>query len=185
MPGAVSVRTLTQFGEDDPDDYVTYSPQAWEELLLSLGRVPYLAALDCVANGRDGDSSRGPYLVFAAVRIERDGRAWLQLSLPGTGFEPHARQAALLDVLRVVADQANGSGPAGTGAVPRPASTIMTRPQRSACSMPSRPSCRPAAPTCGTSCRRMSCRPAIPGGEPLAAAQSSCFPGVISMVRPG
>jgi hypothetical protein len=110
IPGAISIQMTTMLNKQDGfDAYVTYSPQAWEEMLLSLGRVPYLTTLQATANDSDGDSLTGPYIAFAVRRVDSGGGTWLQLGLQGSAelFVPEPRQAALLDVLRTVADQAN------------------------------------------------------------------------------
>lgn len=109
LPGAVSVRLLSKFDHEYRyEDYVTYSHEAWEEMLLSLGRVPVLAALECAANDADGGSD-GPYLDFIADRVDAGGGTWLQLGVKGSRelLVPGPQRVVLLEFLRGAAERAN------------------------------------------------------------------------------
>ncbi|MEV0731890.1 hypothetical protein [Polymorphospora sp. NPDC050346] len=110
-PGLMSIRLLTRLSDDvEYDRYdpsVTYSREAWEDFLLTLGRVPVLASLDLEANDNAGGPD-GPGLAFGAVRVEGDG-TWICLDLRESGkfAGPGPRRVALLEFLREVAEEAN------------------------------------------------------------------------------
>jgi hypothetical protein len=107
-PGAVSIQLQTRLsGKEPPAVPCPYSREAWEDLLLTLGRVPDWAWMECAANDSEGDTD-GPYVEFVADRIDSAGTWWL-LSTKGSPdmllAEPG--RSALLEFLRGVADRAN------------------------------------------------------------------------------
>jgi hypothetical protein len=109
VPGAISIQLGTSQDKGDPSPCVTYSPDAWDGFLLSLGRVPSLATLECNANDDDGDSVRGPYLGFVVSRIDSGEGTWLVLSVKGSPemLVPEQRRSVLLDLLRGAAERSN------------------------------------------------------------------------------
>ena len=117
VPGAVSVELYCRLNKDGPvhrwredgdlGGNVTYSPEAWEELLQWLGRVPWSVALGCAANGNDGDTDAS-WLDVWAHRVNSAGMTWWHLTVKGSPDTVLAeRQTALRTFLRGVAEGAN------------------------------------------------------------------------------
>ncbi|WP_432990988.1 hypothetical protein [Dactylosporangium sp. CA-233914] len=107
LPGAISVQLVTMLDEQDQTPDVVYSEPAWEEWLLSLGRVPWLAALECRENDSTGNVL-GPSLNLTLDRVDSGG-TWLLFNIAGSAdmtlAEP--QRSALLRVLRAVAEHSN------------------------------------------------------------------------------
>ncbi|MDG6107203.1 hypothetical protein Daura_32735 [Dactylosporangium aurantiacum] len=114
-PGAVSVMVLSKLRQEpprpdgEPDGYLPYSQEAWEQVLLELGRVPVLSSVECAANASDGDSMGGAWLNLAVKRVDSGGGSWLVLSANGSYdmLAPQQQRAALLELLRAAAEQSD------------------------------------------------------------------------------
>jgi len=109
VPHAVSAMLGIQLeagGYHDRD--VAYSGEVWENMLLTLGRLPTFVWFHCEANDGGGEPD-GPYFDMSMHRVDSGGATWLVLAVGGPSelFGTDAQLDGLAVFLRGQAESAN------------------------------------------------------------------------------
>jgi hypothetical protein len=109
VPHAVSIMLSIPRGRGDYL-YTAYSPVLFDALVESLGDLPDGGNLVCDANGDDGESITGSFLVFDLDRIDSDAGTWLELRVLTLGT-PLTQADGMAPLLAFVGGVANLGNP--------------------------------------------------------------------------